>query len=347
MAISETILAGRYKIINPIGEGGFGQTFLAQDNQLPDFPFCVIKQLKPKLDHPKDLEIAKRLFVREAKILHHLGNHDQIPRLFAHFEQDGEFYLVQEFIEGYDLDSEIVDDGQWSHEQVLTFLQDILQVLAFVHSAQAIHRDIKPANLMRRKSDRKIVLIDFGAVKAFNNDTASQTNETASSSTVAIGSPGYMPIEQLAGNPQFSSDVYAVGIVCLKALTGTNCLDIPKDIHTSELIWRNKATQISTGLADILDKMVCYDYRQRYQNASEALQAVDRLVYRQQSIRESTIPMQKNLSAQTVVTPLKHSPLEISEQPQPVQINYAKSLNASKEQFKQQYRDRQILMNKA
>lgn len=348
MTISETVLAGRYKIVNPIGEGGFGQTFLAQDNQLPDFPFCVIKQLKPKLDDPKDLETAKRLFVQEAKILHHLGNHDQIPRLFAHFEQDGEFYLVQEFIEGCSLDSEIVEDGKWSHDRVLTFLQDILQVLAFVHNAHAIHRDIKPANLMRRKSDLKIVLIDFGAVKSLSTDPASQTNETTSSSTVAIGSPGYMPIEQLAGNPQFSSDVYAVGMVCLKALTGTNCLDIPKDINTSELIWRNKATQISTGLADILDKMVRYDYRQRYQNASEVLQVIEQLVDRQQSERESTIPIsiQKDISAQTIVTPLRQSLLEISEQTQPIQINHTQSLNGSKEQFKQQYRDRQILINK-
>jgi len=350
MTSDETILSGRYQIVNLLGAGGFGQTFLAKDNQLPDRPFCVVKQLKPKLVTPQDLEIAKRLFDREAKTLHYLGSHDQIPRLFAHFEQDSELYLVQEFIEGQTLDCEIASSKQWNQAEIIQFLQDILQVLSFVHSSQVIHRDIKPANLMRRRSDRKIVLIDFGAVKAlnikaFNIDSVSQIEKTdgdTSSKTVVIGSPGYMPIEQQAGNPQFSSDIYAVGIVCLQILTGQNGRDIPKDLQTNELIWHDKIHQVNTELADFLDNMVCYDYRQRYQNASEALKGLQNLLNIGQDL---TIPIRVNSISSTIITPL--SPLEPSASILPQQSFHAKSVKSSDGKFeRQQYRDRQILLNK-
>lgn len=280
MTSLETILAGRYQIISPLGSGGFGQTFLAKDNHLFDSSFCVVKQLNPKFDKPQDLEIAKRLFEREAKMLHYLGSHDQIPRLFAHFEQDGEFYLVQEFIDGESLDSEIIVNKRWNQGEVIEFLEDILQVLNFVHSSHVIHRDIKPANLMRRSSDHKIILIDFGAVKSFGAGSSPRaSNEQTSSQTIVVGSPGYMPSEQLAGNPQPSSDIYAIGMVCLQALTGIKeCLEIPKD-NRSELIWQNLIdSSISAQLIAILNKMVCYDYRQRFENAEIALNSLSNLL---------------------------------------------------------------------
>jgi serine/threonine-protein kinase len=170
MTNSEAILASRYKIVKPLG-GGFGQTFLAQDLQLPNQPACVVKQLKLQLLKPQELAIAKRLFDSEAATLHDLGVHDQIPRLFAHFEQGGEFYLVQEFIEGETLESEIGAGKKWEQIKLISGLRDILHMLAFVHSCQVIHRDIKPDNLIRRRSDRKIVLIDFGSVKAISPDS--------------------------------------------------------------------------------------------------------------------------------------------------------------------------------
>ncbi|NMF58283.1 AAA-like domain-containing protein [Pseudanabaena yagii] len=280
MTNNESVLAGRYEIISPLGGGGFGQTFLAKDNQLPDFPLCVVKQLKPKFASPQDLEIAKRLFDREAKTLHYLGNHDQIPRLFAHLEQNGEFYLVQELVDGHTLDHEIIDEQPWSQDEVLIFLQDILQVLAFVHRSQVIHRDIKPANLMRRNSDRKIILIDFGAVKALGTKTTPQGSDAQTTSqTLVIGSLGYMPCEQIAGHPQFSSDIYAVGMVCIQALTGIkDCLKIPKDRDTNELVWQNLVDSISPKLISLLDKMVRYDYRQRYEDGASALDALSNLL---------------------------------------------------------------------
>ncbi len=275
----ETILAGHYQILRHLGGGGFGQTFLATDTHLPGDSLFVVKQLQPKVRDIKTLETAKRLFDREAQTLYRLGNHDRIPRLFAHFEQDEEFYLVQEFIEGQPLDKELADGVQLDEVSVIALLQDILQVLAFVHQENVIHRDIKPANLIRRSQDRKIVLIDFGAVKEVSAQVAKGSGQTTF--TVAVGSPGYMPSEQVSFRPHFSSDIYAVGMVGIQALSGLNPLnrELLQDSNTGEFCCASfmDSAPVSPGLAAILDKMVRYDYRQRYKNATEALQALEQL----------------------------------------------------------------------
>jgi WD40 repeat protein len=279
-----TTLSGRYKIVQHLGGGGFGQTYLAEDLQLPGNPLCVVKQLKPRSTDPLTLQTAKRLFDREAQVLYKLGNHDRIPRLLAHFEQEQEFYLVQEFIEGHDLKQELPLGKRLSEAQVIVLCQDILKILEFVHQQDVIHRDIKPANIIRRQHDGNLVLIDFGAVKEVTTQTVNP--EGHSSLTVAIGSPGYMPNEQLGGKPQFCSDIYAVGRLGIQALTGLSPSQLPEDPKTSEICWRDKLQhntspeQVPAGvkLADILDKMVRYDYRQRYQTATEALQAFQQLL---------------------------------------------------------------------
>lgn len=276
--MTEITLAGHYQIVRHLGGGGFGQTFLAKDSHLPGNPLCVVKQLKPRVSDRAVLATAKRLFDREAETLYRLGEHNQIPRLLAHFEQEQEFYLVQEFIEGQPFDGELAQSNQLSEDEAIALLQDILHVLAFVHQQNVIHRDIKPANLIRRSRDNKIVLIDFGAVKEVSNKAANVLGQ--STVTVSIGSPGYMPSEQQSGNPQFSSDIYAVGIVCIQALTGLRPREIPREAQTGEYsctLLSDRAS-INAALAAILEKMVRYDYRQRYQNATEALQAIQQLI---------------------------------------------------------------------
>jgi serine/threonine protein kinase len=216
--MSFQVLGSRYQILQPLGGGGFGQTFLAQDLHLPGHPRCVVKQLQPRSTDDIHLDSARRLFNAEAEALYILGNHDQIPRLLAHFEENEQFYLAQEFVEGSLLTEEIYAGNQLSERKTVDLISDILKTLCMVHDRQVIHRDIKPSNLIRRDSDRKIVLIDFGAVKQISMQPL-QSQEPYSM-TVAIGSLGYMPNEQLAGHPCFSSDVYAVGILALQALTG-------------------------------------------------------------------------------------------------------------------------------
>jgi len=261
------ILGSRYEIKQHLGGGGFGQTYLADDLHLPGQPTCVVKQLKPKKVDAETFQAAKRLFDIEAEVLYALGSHSQIPRLFAHFEEEQKFFLVQEFIEGVVFNQELRQRTQFAEAEVLHLLQDVLTVLEFVHQQQVVHRDIKPSNLIRRSHDHCLVLIDFGAVKQIGWADGESRHSTDS---LAIGSSGYMPNEQLAGMPCFSSDIYAVGILAIQCLTGTYLQKLPKDLKTSEILWRDR-THISPELAAILDRMVRYDFRDRYPSAAEAL----------------------------------------------------------------------------
>lgn len=273
--MSEKVLGGRYKILNPLGSGGFGETFLAEDTQFPGHPHCVVKKLKPQLENPSIWPDACRLFQREAEILSKLGNHDQIPRLLAHFEEKDHFFLVQELIIGSDLSRELIPGKQCSEYYAVTLLNSILEVLEYVHQQGVIHRDIKPSNLMRRQQDGRIILIDFGAVKAVGLQTTITHGNTAQ--TVSICTPGYTPNEQYSGQPKLSSDVFAVGIVGIQALTGKLPSELDKDPQTGEIIWTDHAT-VSPHLATIINKMVLYDFRHRYQNATEARAALQHLL---------------------------------------------------------------------
>ncbi len=294
------MLAGHYQIVEYLSCGGFGQTYLARDCHLPGNPLCVVKQLQPKVSDPETLKISKRLFDREAQILYQLSGHDQIPRLLAHFQQENEFYLVQEFIEGEPLDRELKTGKKLDETATVSLLQSILHVLAFVHTQSVIHRDIKPANLIRRSKDRKIVLIDFGAVKEVAARTINVPGQT--SMTIAIGSPGYMPSEQQAFRPHFSSDIYAVGMVCIQALSGKNPKDLVQDSLDGEVSCAllDRDASISPELAKVLDRMVRYDYRQRYENATVALEAIAPLIDRHNlsSTPKSTTAQQRYTSKQ-------------------------------------------------
>ncbi|ABA21175.1 serine/threonine protein kinase with TPR repeats [Trichormus variabilis ATCC 29413] len=266
-------LVGRYQIISHLGGGGFGETFVACDTHLPGMPKCVVKKLQPQANDQATLEIARRLFDTEAQVLYKLGSCDRIPQLLAYFEENAEFYLVQEFIPGHDLSKELTPGKVFTQDEVTILLQEILTILEFVHEQNVIHRDINPRNLLRRQ-DGKLILIDFGAVKQITTQIVTPTGENKS--TVIIGTPGYIPGEQAQGNPKFSSDIYAVGIVAIQALTGLLPHQLEHDADTHEIIWQNHA-QVSSEFARFIDKMVCYDFRQRYASATTALQALTEL----------------------------------------------------------------------
>ena len=164
-------IGGRYQIDRSLKNGGVGTTYVARDIHLPDNRECVVKQIIPKSNNPLGLDEVRKRFKREAQALSDLGRHSQIPQLFAYFEENGKFYLVQEFIEGHPLNEELASGRQLNETEVIELLLGILEVLDFVHQRQIIHRDIKPHNLIRREQDQKIVLIDFGAVKEIRNLT--------------------------------------------------------------------------------------------------------------------------------------------------------------------------------
>jgi serine/threonine protein kinase len=277
LRMEETLLGGRYQVLRRLGSGGFSRTFLVSDLHLPNHPKCVIKQLKLQDKDTGTLEMARRLFDTEARVLYRLGSHPQIPTLLAHFEEKREFYLAQEYIEGSRLNRQIEEGKPWSETRAVLLLQEVLEILSFVHRQQVIHRDIKPSNLIRRHHDGKLVLIDFGAVKQVTSSPLVDAETGATNLTVAIGTHGYMPNEQYAGKPRFCSDVYAVGILGIRALTGLHPQKIGEDPVTGELDWHHLAPDVSSSLVAVLDRMVRYDYRDRYPSAQEALQALNNL----------------------------------------------------------------------
>ena len=267
--VGQTI-QGRYYVVKQLGRGGVGVTFVAKDQQCFD-SLCVVKQLKPKSSNDKTLDIARRLFNREAEIMNRLGYCDRIPRLLAYFEHQNDFFLVQELIEGHDLSNEITVGQRWSEEKTIALLNDILDVLLIVQQHSVIHRDLKPSNLMRRAKDRKIVLIDFGSVKQVSTqiiDAAGQVKQT-----MAVGTKSYMPMEQMMGRPGFYSDIYAVGIIAIQALTGVPPKHYKID-QNGELIWRNLLNpkiNYQPRFLNILDKMVRYRHQERYNSAGVVL----------------------------------------------------------------------------
>lgn len=271
-------LGGRYQLLRRLSAGGFSHTFLAADLHLPNHPRCVLKQFKVPAGQDAETQAhARQLFDNEARVLYELGSHPQIPTLLAHFEEDHQVYLAQEYIEGSRLSRQIEAGKPWSETRVLLLLQEVLEILSFIHRQQVIHRDVKPSNLIRRHRDGKIVLIDFGAVQQVSVLPEDEAASAAAGPALSIGTHGYMPPEQRTGQPCFSSDVYAVGIMGIRALTGLQPHTLGKDATTNEIHWRPYAPTVSSGLAEVLDRMVRSNFRDRYATAQAALEALQRL----------------------------------------------------------------------
>ncbi|MEA5478098.1 SUMF1/EgtB/PvdO family nonheme iron enzyme [Pseudanabaena galeata UHCC 0370] len=257
----------RYRALKVIGQGGFGKTFLAQDEGKPSQPLCVIKQFI--YDDPATLREAQRLFEQEAVRLDDLGRHPQIPELLAHCEQEGRQYLVQEFIDGENLLQELKRSGRFSEAKIKDLLLDLLPVLQFIHAGNVIHRDIKPENIIRRRSDGKLVLVDFGAAKMASKTALAKTGTT-------IGSPEYTAPEQARGKAVFASDIYGLGVTCIYLLTQVSPFDLFSDSEF-QWVWRRFLNGITVNdkLGRVLDKMLEQALVRRYQTIEDVLQDLD------------------------------------------------------------------------
>ncbi len=270
------LLNHRYQILEPLSSGGFGDTYLAVDTQMPSRRKCVIKQLKPVTHNPQIYQVIQDRFKREAAILEKLGNgNNQIPQLYAYFEENGQFYLVQEWIEGETLSDKILKQGVFDVSTVQSILREILPVIDYIHQQKIIHRDIKPGNIIIRNHDEKPVLIDFGAVKETMGTTVVNSGETAS--TIIIGTPGYMSAEQGIGRPVYSSDLYALGLTAIYLLTGTSPQNLNTNLQTGEIEWVNPDINIDPNFQKILNKSICYNFNDRYHTAQEMLQELSSL----------------------------------------------------------------------
>lgn len=276
--MSLTLLNNRYQIIRSLGHGGFGETFLAEDTQMPSNRKCVIKQLKPTLEIPEVYQMVQDRFQREAAILEQLGEeNNQIPRLYAYFAEDEKFYLVQEWVEGATLKQKVENSGVMNESAVKEILINILPVLDYVHSQKIVHRDIKPDNIILRDRDCKPVLIDFGAVRETMGAMITMNGSHAVSSIV-IGTPGFMSAEQSSGRAVYVSDLYSLGLTAIYLLTGKAPLELANDPSTAEILWQPHAPNVSSEFAAILDKAIQYHPRERYPNAKEMLAAVQSTV---------------------------------------------------------------------
>ena len=272
---SGLILRDRYRIIKPLGKGGFGATFLAKDTSLPGDPICVIKELCPSTTTASVLEMARKLFEREAETLGKIGHHPQIPRLLGYFEWKKHFHLVQEYVSGSTLKQEVKKHGIFTEEKAKKFIIEILPVIDYVHTQGVIHRDIKPANIIRRSQDDHLVLIDFGAVKDHVNQTyiSGGTGETAFTN-ISIGTSGFAPPEQMALRPVYASDIYALGVTTIFLLTGKTPNNFGYDQINGEILWRSQVN-ISDWFGEILDKMVEVSVRHRFQSVEELSAALN------------------------------------------------------------------------
>lgn len=274
---SKLLLKERYRPIQAIGQGGFGRTFLARDEDIPSKPKCVVKQLFFNQGQTRHIKKAEELFYQEAVRLDELGHHPQIPTLLAHFEQNQWLYLVQEFIAGPTLSRELKERGAFKEAQVRQALADLLRILAFIHDRQIIHRDIKPANIIRRTGaagagEGQLILIDFGIAKLLSATAMMQTG-------TIIGSPEYMAPEQTRGKVVPASDIYSLGVTCLHLLTGVSPANL-YDEGRDRWIWRDFLTAdklVSAELGRILDKMVQAATRVRYASAAQVLRDLEPL----------------------------------------------------------------------
>ncbi|NES83695.1 MAG: serine/threonine protein kinase, partial [Moorea sp. SIO2B7] len=308
--MTPTILNHRYRIIRSLGRGGFGETFLAEDTHMPSGRCCVIKLLNPIANNPQVYQIVQERFKREAAILEELGHgNSQIPQLYAYFELGGQFYLVQEWIEGETLTGKIKQQGTLKEDIVKDILVKLLSVLDYVHSKHIVHRDIKPDNIILRNSDSMPVLIDFGAVKETMGTVVKASGNPTGS--IVIGTPGFMASEQAMGRPVYSSDLYALGLTAIYLLTGKVPQDLETEYQTGEIIWRRHALNISPTLATVLDKAIQSHVRDRYSSAREMLNALQSpLASLPRTITETQLPPAS--IQQKILYP---SPQEVSPHP--------------------------------
>ena len=277
----ELILKDRYIPLKLLGRGGFGAAFLARDRYTPAMRLCVVKQFQPAGDlTPDQLHLAQNLFEREGEVLEDLGKHPQIPDLYAFFEIDpppggaaGQpnkfFYLVQEYIDGQTLEEMLGRTGTFSEAEVTQLLLEILPVLKFVHESGSIHRDIKPSNIIRRR-DGVYHLLDFGAVKQVTSGAAVGAQPGRST---GIYSMGFAPPEQMRGDRVYpATDLYALAVTCVMLLTGKDPADL-YDNYSDRWNWRAYA-QVSDRLEAVLNRLLQAAPSQRFQSATEVLQAL-------------------------------------------------------------------------
>jgi tetratricopeptide (TPR) repeat protein len=268
------ILGGRYQFIRVLKSSAIGQTYLAEDVQGEPPSPCIVKRLQLVSRNPRTQRFVSILLRKKAEALKSLDC-SQVPRILDFFEEGPGFYIVEEYIEGRSLTDRLVPGQPWAEAAILQLLQEVLAIVAVIHRWGVIHRAIEPDHLIQRSTDQRWVLIGFGI---FHEISAQVTRSQTPSVEMPVLPPSlYCPPEQLQGQLQFNSDIYAVGMIGIQAATGLSRGDLQalqtqtqNGSSSPRLKWRDHAT-LSPALADLLDQMVHPVAHQRYQLVADVL----------------------------------------------------------------------------
>lgn len=209
----------------------------------------MVKHLKPLPNCTLSLSQIQQCFDQEARILDRLGRwHSQIPTLLAYFQEEEQIYQVEEYIKGKNLEDWYMQGHCLSVEVAIDLLKQVLAILHDVHNQNIIHQDVKPSNLIWQE-DGRIALIDFGAACDLSRKESIEPEKT-----IAIGTIGYMPDEQQKGQPQFNSDLYALGVCIIQLLVGLPLQQLSFDSATDDRRWQRHLEQDYPALVAILEK---------------------------------------------------------------------------------------------
>ena len=256
------LLKGKYGVVKELGIGGFGRTFLAIDYSHPNKQRCVVKQLFPDRQNTQSYAKTLELFQQEAQQLKYLGKHPQIPDCFESFGEGDYQYIIQEFVDGNDLNQQLKLSGLFTEAQIFNLLKEILPVLEFIHQKGIIHRDVKPANIIASQADGSLWLVDLGAAKQLTGAALAQTG-------TVIGSAEYTAPEQGRGKAIFASDIYSLGVTCIYLLTGVSPFSL-YDTGDSRWVWRDfLPNNMNSALGPLLDKMIQMSTNKRYRTAQD------------------------------------------------------------------------------
>jgi len=249
---------GKYRIIEPLGSGGFGTVYLAEDT-------WIDKRVAIKIPHRQGLDFGELL--REPRLLASL-NHPNIVTVITAEKQDSVFFIVMEYVPGETLETIIVNRGALELTQALDYTCQVANAVEHAHKQGVIHRDLRPANVF--VTDRGLLKVgDFGT---------SRFLEIAAHGTTVIGSPPYMAPEQFEGRAVFASDLYSLGVTMYQMLTGVLPYDIPapsdfEKLKRGELVSppRLKNPMIPKAIDDIVMRALSAEVGPRYQRAEDLL----------------------------------------------------------------------------
>jgi serine/threonine-protein kinase len=252
---------GKYKIIAPLGSGGFGTVYLAQDT-------WIDKKVAIKVPHRQGLDFGELL--HEPRLLASVS-HPNIVSITTAEKQDNLFFIVMEYVHGETLENLIAARGALDVTRTLDFTCQICNAVDHAHRQGVIHRDLRPANVLVTENDM-LKVADFGT---------SRFLEIAAHGTTVIGSPPYMAPEQFHGKAVFASDLYSLGVTMYQMLTGVLPYDTPAPadldrLMSGELVSppRLKNPAIPKALNDIVMRAMAPDVGARYQRASDLLEDV-------------------------------------------------------------------------